>query len=401
MDGRCRVGFIAPKAHRPTVPSDGARCNGPVTAACWRRPGSSVTQRRPNHVSLVIGFPETPCSSMQGDMRRSSEFSSPSQTILMHRARHQRFPLVALAALIASASASAQTSTPAQPAPQPSTVPPVSVSGLLFGSYNYQLPTTPAQLANQNDNGFILDRAYLNFRAPAGDRLSIRVTTDVYQTAETNTQNAYTIRAKYAYLQYDVPKFSNGASAFARLGILQNVVIDHIESFWPRYLSQTAVERAGFFSSADVGFAAGSDATEQDGRGLCNDHERAGLCLARARPIQGLRDPALTHAAREPRRDAAAPDLHHHRLGLQGRNGEHLRQWRGGADRAGGSGARPQPRRRVHRPERSAAGAGWRIRGASRRRRRRCQHDAVARASRRRRLVACCRASPRSVRPRS
>ena len=35
-------------------------------------------------------------------------------------------------------------------------------------------------------------------------------------------------------------------------------MIDHIESFWPRYLSQTAVERAGFFSSADVGFAAGS-----------------------------------------------------------------------------------------------------------------------------------------------
>ncbi|HET7188932.1 MAG TPA: hypothetical protein VFI52_12300 [Gemmatimonadaceae bacterium] len=176
----------------------------------------------------------------------------------MHRVRTWRFPLAALAALIASASASAQSTTPAQSAAQPAAVPPVSVSGLLFGSYNYQLPTTPSQLTNQNDNGFILDRAYLNFRAPAGDRLSIRVTTDVYQTAETNTQNAYTIRAKYAYLQYDVPKFSNGASPFARLGILQNVVIDHIESFWPRYLSQTAVERAGFFSSADVGFAAGS-----------------------------------------------------------------------------------------------------------------------------------------------
>ena len=168
--------------------------------------------------------------------------------------RNRRLQLVAFVALIGSAPLAAQTA-PAQPA---ATVPPLSVSGLVFGSYNYQLRTTPAQLTNQIDNGFIIDRAYLNFRAPAGDRLSIRVTTDVYQTSETNTQNAYTIRAKYAYLQYDAPKYSNGASMFARLGILQNVVIEHIESFWPRYLSQTAIERAGFFSSADVGLAAGA-----------------------------------------------------------------------------------------------------------------------------------------------
>jgi hypothetical protein len=38
-----------------------------------------------------------------------------------------------------------------------------------------------------------------------------------------------------------------------RGGLIQNVVIDHLESFWPRWISQTAVERAGFFSSADAG----------------------------------------------------------------------------------------------------------------------------------------------------
>ena len=172
----------------------------------------------------------------------------------MPRMRTLRFPLVTVVALFAATPLAAQTA-PAQP---PAAVPPISVSGLVFGSYNYQVHTTPAQLANQNDNGFIIDRAYLNFRALAGDRLSIRVTTDVYQTSETNAQNAYTIRAKYAYLQYDPPKFSNGSSMFARLGILQNVVIEHVESFWPRYLSQTAVERAGYFASADVGLAAGA-----------------------------------------------------------------------------------------------------------------------------------------------
>jgi hypothetical protein len=176
----------------------------------------------------------------------------------MPRACPSRFPLAALAAVLASAPLAAQTTTPAPAPAQPAAPPPLSISGLIFGSYNYQLSTTPSQLANQNDNGFIIDRAYLNFRAPAGDRFSIRVTTDVYQTAEANnTFNAYTIRAKYAYLQYDLPKSANGGSAFARLGILQNVVIEHLESFWPRYLSQTAIERAGFFSSADAGVAAG------------------------------------------------------------------------------------------------------------------------------------------------
>ena len=173
----------------------------------------------------------------------------------MNHASRSRLAFAALLVVIASLPSAAQT---APAAAQPAPVPPLSVSGLVFGSYNYQLPTTPAQLANQNDNGFIVDRAYLTVRAPAGDRLSVRLTTDVYQTSETNAQNAYTIRAKYAYLQYDPAKFANGGSMYARLGILQNVVIDHIENFWPRYLSQSAIERAGFFSSADVGLAAGA-----------------------------------------------------------------------------------------------------------------------------------------------
>jgi hypothetical protein len=160
---------------------------------------------------------------------------------------------VALAALFAGAPILAQTSTPA---PQPSTAPsPLNFSGVIFGSYNYQLPTTPNPLANQTNNSFIIDRAYLTFRMPAGDRTSIRITTDVYQTTE-NSPNAYTVRAKYAYLQYDQPRFSNGASFLARIGILHNVAIDHEETFWPRYLSQVPVERAGYFASADVGIAA-------------------------------------------------------------------------------------------------------------------------------------------------
>lgn len=151
-----------------------------------------------------------------------------------------------LLVVLAVRPAHAQTSAPATP-------PPV-VSGLIFGNFSHQLPPTSAPLANGVDDAFLLDRAYLTIRLPAGERLSVRLTTDIYQSSEA-TANAYTIRAKYAYLQYDAPKHENGAQLMGRIGILQNVIIDHMDAFWPRYLSQAPVERALFFSSADVGIA--------------------------------------------------------------------------------------------------------------------------------------------------
>jgi hypothetical protein len=146
------------------------------------------------------------------------------------------------------------TPTAAAPAQQPAALPSLNFSGVIFGNYNHQLPTTPAQLRNQNDNAFVVDRAYLTFRIVAGERTSIRITTDVFQSTD-STSNAYTVRAKYAYLQYDAPKTASGAQVTGRIGILQNVLIDHLENFWPRYLAQASTERAGYFSSADVGLA--------------------------------------------------------------------------------------------------------------------------------------------------
>ena len=150
-----------------------------------------------------------------------------------------------LAVLAGVAPLAAQTPAPASPL----------FSGVVFGGYNYQLPTSSNQLPNQNNNAFVIDRAYLTFRTTAGEHLSVRVTTDVYQSTE-SAPNAYTIRAKFAYLQYDGARQASGAQLTGRIGILQNVVIDHFENFWPRYLSQSAVERALFFASADVGVAA-------------------------------------------------------------------------------------------------------------------------------------------------
>jgi hypothetical protein len=78
------------------------------------------------------------------------------------------------------------------------------------------------------------------------------VTTDVFQQTRDTVNRSWQVRAKYAYLQYDYLR-----NAFARLGLLQTVFIEHDESFWPRWISTVPTDRHGFFSSADAGIATG------------------------------------------------------------------------------------------------------------------------------------------------
>ena len=163
----------------------------------------------------------------------------------MSRARSARF-LTLAAALSAAAPAAAQQNTSTPPG-SATDKPALDFSGVVFGNYQYNRGES-----NANANAFNLDRAYLTFRMPAGDRVSVRVTTDVFQDAGSN---GYTVRAKYAYLQYVFPSLGQGASVLARAGILHTVEIEHEETFWRRYLTNSGVERAGSFSSADVGVA--------------------------------------------------------------------------------------------------------------------------------------------------
>jgi hypothetical protein len=157
--------------------------------------------------------------------------------------------------LALSAQQPTDTTRPAPPPPPPpATVSiPVDFSGVLYANFQYRGDAGAAKSTNKFD----LERAYLTFRMPAGDRASIRITADVFQQTTAPNDAFYrgwVIRAKYAYLQYDLIK-SASWNANIRGGLLHNVVIDHVESFWPRWLSQTPVERAGFFSSSDVGVA--------------------------------------------------------------------------------------------------------------------------------------------------
>ena len=156
---------------------------------------------------------------------------------------------LALCVAAAPAAAIAQTPTTARPA---TTVQvqntPVEISGVLYPQFVYG-----GAKGNRSQNRFDVERAYLNARAKVADRTSIRLTADIYRPT---AAASYTLRAKYAYLQYDYWMNGEGymgTTAQARLGMQQTVVIDQEEQFWPRYISQVAVERAGFFTASDIG----------------------------------------------------------------------------------------------------------------------------------------------------
>ena len=123
--------------------------------------------------------------------------------------------------------------------------PRLDFSGIMFGAFQYQ--TGPGA---KHTNKFDMERAYLNFRMPVADRLSMRVTADL---SPQQSGTGYVFRAKYAFLQYDRPAGALGYNGFVRAGVLQTVTIEHQELFWPRWMGTVGLERFGYFSSADVG----------------------------------------------------------------------------------------------------------------------------------------------------
>src|ERR1019366_3620468 len=133
------------------------------------------------------------------------------------------------------------------------TLPPIDFSGTLFANFQYRGDKGPAKGSNKFD----VERVYLTFRMPAGEKTSVRITTDLFQQTTPGNDNYYkgwVLRAKYAYLQYN---YLNGDEwkGLARVGLIHTVFIDYDEQFWPRWISTTPTERAAYFASADAGLA--------------------------------------------------------------------------------------------------------------------------------------------------
>lgn len=175
---------------------------------------------------------------------------------------HRRQSLVlGIAASVCVALASVAGVAGAQTPETPKVVTPqLDFSGVLYANYqNRSDSATKAVNGGKPGSKFDVERVYLTFRMPAGDRASIRVTTDVYSNTDATTNGFYkgwVVRIKYAYLQLNALNdiaHVKGLNAAVRFGMLNTVTVEHIEGFWPRYLGQVALERSGFFASSDVG----------------------------------------------------------------------------------------------------------------------------------------------------
>ncbi|HVA58530.1 MAG TPA: hypothetical protein VNF92_11645 [Gemmatimonadaceae bacterium] len=131
---------------------------------------------------------------------------------------------------------------------------PLKFSGVLF--LDWQNGGTKAQRAM---NKFDLTRAYLNFMMPAGDNVTIRVTTDVLQNTAPGTYYAgWTARMKYAFMEWSAWKDTgkDPAALTLRFGLTQTPEIDMMESFWQRGITNTPIDYLGFVPSSDIGAVA-------------------------------------------------------------------------------------------------------------------------------------------------
>ncbi len=131
---------------------------------------------------------------------------------------------------------------------------PLNFSGVVY--FDWQNGGTKAQRAM---NKFDLTRAYLNFIMPAGDHVTVRVTTDILQNTSAGTYyTGWTARLKYAFAEWSAWKDTgtNPAALTFRFGLEQTPEIDMMESFWQRGITNTPIDFLGFVPSSDLGAVA-------------------------------------------------------------------------------------------------------------------------------------------------
>lgn len=121
--------------------------------------------------------------------------------------------------------------------------PQVTVGGVVFGQYLYQLEDS---LGAGNQNQFSIQRAYVNVVGRFSGGLQTRVTADIAPTGTGNQQ----FRLKYAYFAWTP---TNGSLTY-KLGLLQTPHVDFEETLWEyRMQGPIAADRNGFMTSADFG----------------------------------------------------------------------------------------------------------------------------------------------------
>src|SRR5580765_6188314 len=164
------------------------------------------------------------------------------------------------AALLVAGGARAQV-TPAQGYEPVDDTPSVKPGGVIFADYTYQEKPSVTD-SNHNtihQNAFNVSRAYLNLFATISHLVSARITADI--KADTNSTDASlngssVFRLKYAYGQVNFDEWTSKGT-WLRIGAQQTPFVDYEEGIYRyRFQGQIFVEREGFLTSSDFGFAA-------------------------------------------------------------------------------------------------------------------------------------------------
>src|SRR5437016_8860698 len=146
--------------------------------------------------------------------------------------------------------AAVATSTAALAAQAPAP-PQVTVGGLVYTQYVYQLKDSVNHF-----NNFDITRAYLNVLGRFAGGVATRVTVDVQRfgtggnAAITNPDNSLRLRLKYAFATYT----PQGIPLTFKGGLIHTPWLDWEEALWDyRVQGAMAMDRAGYLSAADLG----------------------------------------------------------------------------------------------------------------------------------------------------
>jgi hypothetical protein len=132
--------------------------------------------------------------------------------------------------------------------PATAQAPSVTVSGVGYVQYAYQLKEDSSLTPRGHQNNFDVTRAYLNAIGKFAPGLTTRTTIDI--DGRRAAANQLTIRLKYAYLAW-TPE--NSPLTF-KLGELHTSLLDWEEALWDYRMQGTMpLERGGYVSSSDFG----------------------------------------------------------------------------------------------------------------------------------------------------
>ena len=151
----------------------------------------------------------------------------------------------AFAALVSTRALTAQAPPAPAPAPAP---PPVTVGGVVYAQYLYQLQDT----ANHQNN-FDVTRGYLNVIGKFSGGVYTRVTLDLFTvtgSAGNNDNGSYDYRLKYAYVAWTPAK----SPLTYKMGMIHTPWLDYEEGMWDYRMQGTmAMDRNGYLTSSDIG----------------------------------------------------------------------------------------------------------------------------------------------------